>query len=216
MRKVKTELNIDLSLEELLKSKAPTSKKQRALNKELTKVVDTLNKSLKRLEESGYADKSKFYGDMMAALKREVPYLHTDKSGKIRYGTGHLKPTDIEGRYDLLKKLRSYRDDYSTRTIKGIKEQAKKKLATIEKNLPDLKGKINVKDVDTINEIFKMLREQGYLDHYGSGDAWSKVGDLKNKSLQEIENALNKLTDAEQATQRGRLANSKALAMLIG
>ena len=188
---------------------------QKDINRQLAKVVDVLNKSLDRLEKAGFADKSKFYTDVMAAYRRGAPYLHITKDGKVRYGTSYLKATDIDNRKSLLKKLSNY-TTYNTRTIKGIKEQSKKKLATIESVMPELKGKINTSDVDHINDIFKMLREKAYLDHYGSGDAWENVDKLKDKSSQEILNALNNIAEAEAQTQRGRIADSKALDELIG
>lgn len=185
------------------------------LNKKLGKVIDKLNNSLSRLEKAGMADKSRFYTDVQDAFKREVPYLHINKSGDLRYSAAYLKPTDIENRKELLKRLEGYLD-YKTRTIKGVKDQASKALDTIENKYPQLKGKIQRNDIDKIHEIFKRLREQGYLDNYPSGDAMENIDKIKDKSMQEIENALNLLTEKEASTERGRIADSEALATLIG
>lgn len=185
------------------------------LNKQLGKVIDKLNNSLSRLEKSGMADKSKFYTDVQDAFKREVPYLHINKKGELRYSAAYLKPTDIENRKELLTRLTKY-TEYKTRTIKGVRDQANKALDTIENKYPQLKGKIQRNDVDKIHEIFKRLREQGYLDNYPSGDAMENIDKIKDKSMQEIENALNLLSEKEASTERGRIADSEALATLIG
>lgn len=189
---------------------------QQELTKELTKLSKTLTESLRRIEKSQLTSLSTFYTDASEAFVRNVPYISTDRKGRIRYASGaELKKLNIS--YNEQKRiLEQYKQfmKFETRTIKGTKATIKARKKGIETKLGH---SISDLSFNQIGQLFRTIREAEMVDILGSDKILENSEQLlAYKSQREIKNSLDKIHEANRASQAGIISKAKMWDTLIG